>query len=502
MRTRLLAPALAVALLHGTGGAARAQVAIESSTFGGLRARAIGPAAMSGRIAAVDAVATEPLTIWVGSASGGVWKSNDGGTIFRPVFDPHTQSIGAVAVDPSNPKVVWVGTGESWTRNSVSIGDGVYRTSDGGDTWQHVGLRDSERIARIAVDPKNGQIVFVCATGHLWDAHPERGVYRTTDGGKSWERVLYVDENTGCSDLSLDPQDARMVYAGMWQFRRWPWFFRSGGAGSGLYRSTDGGKTWKQLRNGLPKGEKGRIAVAVAPSRPSVVYALVESKETALYRSDDLGESWQQVNAGWQVRGRPFYFALVVVDPTDFRRVYKPGFFLTTSTDGGKSFAPPGGGFTGPRVHGDHHALWVNPKNPQQLILGTDGGLYISEDRGGHWRFVRSLPVSQFYEISYDLEWPYNVYGGLQDNGSWMGPSRSPGGVQNRDWVNVGYGDGFHTFVDPNDPDFVYVEWQGGNLLRFRKSTREVRDIKPYPGKDEAKLRFNWNTPIHVSPTR
>jgi photosystem II stability/assembly factor-like uncharacterized protein len=489
----------ALAVLAAPAGA---QVRIESATFGGLRARSIGPAVMGGRIAAIDAVPEDPITVYVGAAGGGVWRSKDAGITFEPIFDDYTMSIGAIRVDPSNPDIVWVGTGESWTRNTVSVGTGVYKSTDGGDSWQHMGLEETERIARIVVDPTDGNTVFVCATGHLWNANEERGVYRTRDGGETWERVLYVDEDTGCSDISMDPHAPNVLYAGMWQFRRWPWFFESGGPGSGLYRSLDGGETWQQLTDGLPEGEKGRIAVAVAPSRPNVVYALVEAEETALYRSDDMGATWERMNASMNVQARPFYFAYIVVDPTDHNRVYKPGFVLTMSDDGGESFTSPfsSGGFGGGNVHSDHHALWINPGNPKELILGTDGGVYFSYDRGGSWRFSKAIPVSQFYEVSYDMEIPYNVYGGLQDNGTWMGPSRDPGGIEARDWEILFGGDGMHVFVDPSDPDFVYVEYQGGNLSRLQKSTGEAKSIKPYPGEGEPKLRFNWNTPIHVSP--
>ncbi|GBD32643.1 hypothetical protein HRbin33_01616 [bacterium HR33] len=473
---------------------------LDSDVLGGLVPRAIGPATTSGRISAIDAVPTDPLTIYVGAAGGGVWKSEDGGITFKPIFDDYPQSIGAIAVDPSNPRTVWVGTGESWVRNSVSVGFGVYKSTDGGETWRLAGLERSERIARIVVHPKQSDIVYVCATGPAFSSGGERGVYQTTDGGKTFRRVLFVNDDTGCSDLAIDPQEPRILYAGMWQYRRRADFFTSGGPGSGLYKSTDGGETWRLLTNGLPEGEKGRIAVAVAPSRPSVVYALVEAKTTALYRSEDLGEHFEQVNASNVVQARPFYFALVVVDPTDYNRVYKPSFFLGISTDGGRSFSSP---ITGEQnVHSDHHALWVNPKNPHHLILGTDGGVYMSYDRGAHWRHVRGLPVAQFYEVSYDLEWPYNVYGGLQDNGTWMAPSRSIGGVKLADWRNIGMGDGFHAFPDPTDRDLVYVEYQGGNLLRVRKSTGEVKEIKPYAGAGEPKLRFNWNTPVHLSPTQ
>ncbi|MEJ2677527.1 MAG: glycosyl hydrolase [Gemmatimonadota bacterium] len=472
---------------------------IRSTLFTGLPARAIGPATMSGRIAAIDAVPGERLTIWVGSAGGGVWKSDDGGTRFRSVFDDHTQSIGAIAVDPSSPDTVWVGTGEAWTRNSVSVGDGVYRTTDGGDKWENMGLKDSEHIARIVVDPQDGKTVYVCALGHLWSTGGQRGVFRTKDGGKTWENVLKVDDKTGCSDLAIDPQEPNILYAGMWQVRRWPWKFESGGPGSGLYRSRDGGDTWQELKNGLPAGEKGRIAVAPAPSRPSVVYALVEAKKTALYRSDDLGEHWAEVNASTNVQMRPFYFGLIVPDPVDFNRVYKPGLTLSVSRDGGKSFTSPFTALSGGAVHSDLHALWINPKDPQQLVLGTDGGVYISDDRGGRWRMVRSLPVGQFYEVGYDMAYPYNVYGGLQDNGSWMGPSAATGGVQNRDWDNIGFGDGFHAYPDPADSDYVFSEYQGGNLLRYQRSTGELKQIRPYAEAGQPKLRFNWNTPLFVS---
>jgi photosystem II stability/assembly factor-like uncharacterized protein len=480
---------------------AAAQVQIESSTFGGLRARSIGPATMSGRISAIDVVPEYPLTVYVGSASGGIWRSKDGGLQFESIFDDYTMSIGAIKVDPSNHDIVWVGTGETWTRNSVSVGNGVYKTTDGGSTWEFVGLEDSERIARIEIDPMDGNKVFICATGHLWDANEERGVYRTTDGGETWERVLYIDENTGCSDISMDHHAPNVLYAGMWEFRRWPYFFNSGGPGSGLYRSIDGGTTWQELTNGLPEGEKGRIAVAVSAPQPSRVYALVEAENTALYRSDDMGATWEEMNTSMNIEMRPFYFAYLVPDPVDPDRIYKPGFMLTVSNDGGKAFTSPfsSSGFSGGVVHSDLHALWINPNNNEELILGTDGGVYFSYDHGGSWRLSQAIPVSQFYEISYDMEMPYNLYGGLQDNGTWVGPSRGPGGIRPQDWQIINGGDGFHVFVDPADPDFVYVEYQGGMVSRLRRSTGETKGIRPYPEEGEDKLRFNWNTPLHVS---
>jgi photosystem II stability/assembly factor-like uncharacterized protein len=493
----------AAGLLMGAAAVWSADVEIDSSTFGGIEARSIGPAVMGGRIAAIDAVGQDPLTIYIGAAGGGVWKSIDGGLAFKPVFDDYNQSIGAITIDPKDPKKVWVGTGESWTRNSVSVGDGLYKTTDGGDSWQKVGLEATERIARIQVSPTDGNTVWACATGHLWDSHPDRGVYKTTDGGKTWKKVLYVDADTGCSDLAIDPQDPSILYAGMWQFRRTPYSFSSGGKGSGLYKSTDGGETWRQLKTGLPAGEKGRIAVAVAPTRASVVYALVEAEDTALYRSDDTGESWRKVNDSFNIQVRPFYFARIVVDPTDFNTIYKPGLSLAISTDGGKSFNAAislSNGFGG-GPHSDHHALWINPKNPNELLLGTDGGVYMSYSQGRAWHHMGSLPVAQFYHVSSDMARPYRVYGGLQDNGSWSGPSAGlGGGVQNKDWINIGGGDGFWAFSDPLDSDLVYSESQGGEVTRRRVSTGEEKSIKPLPGAGDPTFRFNWNTPIAMSP--
>ncbi len=477
---------------------AAGEAKITSATFGGMKARAIGPAVMGGRISALDAFRKDGrLTIYVGAAGGGVWKSENGGTTFKPIFDKYTQSIGAVTVDRSNPDVVWVGTGEAWTRNSVSVGTGLFKTTDGGENWEHMGLEDSERMSKILIDPRDSDTVYVCVTGHLWDANQERGVYKTTDGGKSWERILFVDSDTGCGDLAMDPQEPGNLYASMWQFRRWPYFFKSGGSGSGLYKTTDGGKNWRKITKGLPQGELGRIALAVAPSRPSVVYAAVESEKTAMYRSDDLGETWRWVGSTSNVEARPFYFSLLLVDPTDYNRVYKPASFTSVSTDSGQTWANLGSG-----THPDHHAFWIDPHNPDRLLVGTDGGLYTSHDRGVHWNFLQALPISQFYRVSYDMATPYNVYGGLQDNGTWMGPSRTPSGIQNKHWDSIGFGDGFHVYVDRADPDVIYVEWQGGRIQRVRRSTGEAKDIQPLPNKDEPKYRFNWNAPIHLSPNR
>ncbi|MCS7079986.1 MAG: glycosyl hydrolase [Chloracidobacterium sp.] len=466
---------------------------LDSSMLGAWTARAIGPATMSGRIAALDVVNTNPKIIYVGAASGGVWKSSDGGLTFKPVFDKHTQSIGAIAIDQTRPDTVWVGTGEGWTRNSVSVGTGLYKTTDGGETWTRVGLEKTERIARIVIDPRKSDTVYVAALGPLWASGEERGLYKTTDGGKTWTKILYINADTGCADVAIDPQEPDILYAAMWQFRRLPWTFTSGGPGSGLHKSTDGGKTWKKLTKGLPEGELGRIAVAVAPSRPNTVYANVESRKTALYVSDDLGESWTKVNdVNASVKSRPFYFSLVVVDPKHYRRVYKPATTLARSEDGGKTFEVIAGG-----THSDHHALWINPNNSDHLLLGTDGGVYESKNGGRTFRLLRSLPVSQFYHVAADNARPYNVYGGLQDNGTWMAPSHKPGGITNADWQNIGFGDGFWAVPDPTDDNLVYLESQGGNLARWHRRTGETKFIAP-PEPPGEKLRFNWNSPIAV----
>jgi photosystem II stability/assembly factor-like uncharacterized protein len=469
-----------------------AQTKIDSAVFGALEARAIGPATTGGRITSIDGVNKEPRTIYVGTAGGGVWKTTNGGVTFKPVFDRYTQSIGAVAVDQAKPETVWVGTGESWTRNSVSVGTGVYKSTDSGENWQLTGLKDSEHIAHIAVDPKNSDTVYVAALGHLWSAGGERGLYKTTDGGRTWNRVLDVPE-AGCSDVAIDPQENGIVYAAMWQVRRYPWAFESGGPASGLYRSADGGKTWEKLK--VAEGTLGRIAVAIAPTRPNVVYAAVEAKgKNAVYRSDDMGKTWTERDASPMLNARPFYFSLLVPDPKDYNRIYKTSLNLFRSNDGGKAFGILGG------FHSDTHALWIDPGNTNTLYLGTDGGVYRSNDAGASWQFLRNLPVGQFYHVTYDMAQPYNVYGGLQDNGSWTAPSLGHGGVRLRDWRVVGMGDGFHAFADPRNPDVVYSEYQGGKALRYSRATGELKSIQPFAGPSDPKYRFNWNTPFVASP--
>ncbi len=492
----LVAAAFAVA--PGTAAAATEGPGIELGphVFGDLRARNIGPAVMSGRISALDVVASAPRHIWVGAAGGGVWKSSNAGVNFEPVFDDHNQCIGALTIDQARPDTVWVGTGEPWVRNSVSVGDGVYRTVDGGDTWRRMGLEDSERVARIVIHPDDPAVVYVAAMGHLWSANETRGLYRTSDGGATWDRVLYVDDGAGCVDVALDPQNPDVVYAAMWQFRRTPHSFHSGGPGSGLYKSEDGGATWRELRNGLPEGDLGRIAVAVPPTRPETVYATIEAAESALYRSDDRGETWRLATTHEAVKGRPFYFSLLVPDPQDPDRVYRPGTSLMYTRDGGRTIEGMGGA-----VHPDHHALWIDPNDPSHMLSGTDGGVYETRSRGMGWRHMGNLPVSQFYRVAVDDRQPFWVYGGLQDNGSWRAPSRKPGGIANGDWENLGGGDGFAVAVDRTDPDLVYWEWQGGNVSRKDLRTGENKDIKPLPEPGDPEYRWNWNTPLAQSPT-
>ncbi|HKY30762.1 MAG TPA: hypothetical protein VJM12_22770 [Pyrinomonadaceae bacterium] len=489
-----------------------APIKVDSETISGLGARNIGSAAMSGRIAALDAVQEgQRLTIYVGAASGGVWKSVNGGTTFKPVFDKQpVQSIGAVTIDPKNPKVIWVGTGESWSRNSVSIGDGVYKSTDGGDNWTNLGLKESERISRILVDPTSTNTVYVCATGKLWSDSDERGVYKTTDGGKTWTKVLKgPNASTGCSMLTLDQKDPKTLYAGMWDFRRKGWTFRSGGdgptafSGSGLFKSTDGGATWTELDDkngkGLPTKPWGRVAVAAAPSKSGVIYAFIEAEppKNGLYRSDDGGKNWVALDRSQNMVWRPFYFAHLIVDPKNENKIFKPDLGLIVSTDGGKSFSNISGG-----AHGDFHDVWINPNNTDHIITGDDGGLWYSYDGGNRWWKAENLPVSQFYHVSVDMDLPYRVYGGLQDNSSWVGDSQYPGGITNSRWENMYGGDGFWMFVDPSDPDYIYAEAQGGYIGRINRKTHESRSIQPLPNYKEGKLRYNWNTPIHMSPTR
>jgi photosystem II stability/assembly factor-like uncharacterized protein len=507
-RTILAGPVAATQPLMEPAAAAAGQTPVlDAGVISGLSARNIGSAVMSGRISAIAAHNEGgKTTVFIGAASGGIWKSLDGGTTFRPVFDKNpVQSIGAVAIDPSNPKTVWVGSGEAWTRNSVSIGDGIYKSTDAGETWANMGLRESERIVRVAIHPKNSDVVYACVPGKLWSDSADRGLYKTADGGKTWSLVLKgSNQSTGCSGLAMDPKNPDVLFAGLWDFRRQGWTFRSGGngpdaqSGSGLYRSSDGGASWTALtagaNKGLPKTPWGRVEVVIAPSDGKVVYALVESKDSSLYRSSDGGATWEEADKSQGMVWRPFYFARLVVDPTNPKRVFKAGGGLIVSEDGGRSFSYTGGG-----GHGDWHDVWIDPDNPKHVIGGDDGGLFISYDGGNQWWKGNNLPISQFYHVSLDMKDPYQVYGGLQDNSSWAGASEAPGGISNSQWENLYGGDGFWMLVDPTDPDAVYAESQGGYVGRVDRRTHASRDIQPKALYKE-KLRFNWNTPLHLSP--
>jgi photosystem II stability/assembly factor-like uncharacterized protein len=468
----------------------------------GMSPRAIGPAGMSGRITAIDAVNSNPDIIYAGAASGGVWLSTSGGVTWEPIFDKEsTLSIGAIAIQQDNPSVVWVGTGEGNPRNSLNGGDGLYKTLDGGKTWKKVGLEKTRHIHRIIIDPKNPNTVYVGAIGSPWGEHPERGVYKTIDGGNTWERVLFVDNKTGCAELVMDPSNPNKLFANMWEHRRMPWTFNSGGPGSGLYVTYDGGKNWKKLTNkeGLPEGDLGRMGLAIARSKPSIVYALIEAKKNALYRSEDGGQTWKMINDKGEIGDRPFYYYEIYADPKNENRLYTIFSRVNVSEDGGKSFREllPYSG-----VHPDHHAWWIHPENPNLIIDGNDGGLNISRDMGKTWVFADNIPVGQFYHINVDLAHPYNVYGGMQDNGSWVGPAYvwRNAGIRNHYFQEVYFGDGFDVSPDPDDNRYGYAMSQGGNLGRFDLATGFTKFIRPTHPDANMKLRYNWNAALAQDP--
>ena len=471
-----------------------AQSVVNSAMFGTMEARQLGPGTMSGRISAIQGVnKDEGKTIYIGTAGGGVWKSTNAGASYKSMFDKYCQSIGDLAIDQKNPSTVYVGTGESNMRNSVSIGNGMYKTTDGGDNWKKIGLDSTEHISRIVINPENSEMIYVAVPGALWSNSKNRGIYKSMNGGETWEKIFFINDSTGCAELLMDPTNSNILFASMWQFRRQPFSFNSGGNGSGLYKSTDAGKTWKEIKNGLPEKPFGRIAMTLSPSDPKQMIAIVESKKTGLYISSDAGESWKNQSATMNVCARPFYFSTIVIDPKDPKRVYRPGYQFAYSSDGGYSFteASSDGGW----VHSDMHALWINPFNTNIMYLGTDGGIYTSIDKGITWQFNQSLPVGQFYHVAIDAKEPYNVYGGLQDNGSWMAPSASPGGIGNGNWDRVGGGDGFWTVPDV-DGKTLYSEYQGGNMSRVNMTTLKSEFIQPQKTIKEEKLRWNWNTPI------
>lgn len=476
---------------------------IDLSQFKNLAPRNIGPAGMSGRVTAIDVNLSKPRDIYVGTASGGLWFSPNDGITWQPITEElPTQSIGDVKIQQSNPDVIWLGTGEGNPRNSQSSGNGIYKSIDGGRTWKHLGLENTRNIHRIIIHRDNPDIVYVGAQGPAWGETEERGLYRTTNGGKTWEKILYNNNRTGIADLVVDPSNPNKMFAAMWEFRRWPWFFTSGGEGSGLYMTLDGGDTWKKMteKEGMPKGELGRIGIDISQSNRDIVYALIEAKDNGFYKSTDGGFTWNNQNTE-NIGGRPFYYADIRVDPRNENRIYNIHSVIDKSEDGGKSFQNMVS-YYNHGVHPDHHAFWINPKNPNHIIEGNDGGLSISKDRGANWRFVENLPVAQFYHISVDNEMPYRVYGGMQDNGSWIGPSSvwRDGGIRNSYWEELRFGDGFDVVPDPSDNRYGYAMAQAGSLGRYDLETGGTNFIKPVHPVDSIKLRFNWNAAISSDP--
>ena len=479
----------------------------EAALLGNLKWRSIGPANMGGRVTAIEGVPGDPFTFYVGGADGGIFKTTNGGTTFKAIFDNQAVlSIGAITVAPSDPNVIWVGTGEGDPRNTASFGDGVYRSTDAGDTWKHLGLNETERIKRIKVDPRDPDIAYVAAVGRAWGPNDERGVFKTSDGGKTWAKTLFIDKDTGCSDIDIDPQNPRILYAGMYTYRRKPWRFDSGGGQTALYKSIDSGTTWKRLTNGLPKTPMDRIGIAIARSNPMTVYMITETKtEGNLFRSDDRGDSWRMVHNDPNINFRPFYYSDIRVDPNDPERIYSLGGGLSVSRDGGKTFARIANG-----VHGDHQALWIDPMNSNRVLNGSDGGFQVSNDKGATFDIINNVVLSQYYHINYDMRQPYYLYGGLQDNGNWVGPSATlyREGIRKDDWYTVSGGDGFFVVPDLSSPNIVYSDSQGGTISVTDTNSGNTRSIHPYPKETGSsgnaiagyKYRFNWNPPIVASP--
>ena len=471
-----------------------------AETFAGLAFRGIGPALTSGRIGDLAVTPGDPARYFVAVSSGGVWKTVNAGTTWTPVFDDQgSYSIGCVTLDPNDPLTVWVGTGENNSQRSVSYGDGVYKSVDGGTTWKKVGLESSEHIGKILVDPRDSDTVWVAAQGPLWNAGGDRGLYKTTDGGATWEPVLQIDEHTGVTDIAFDPRDPDVVYAASYQRRRHVWTLINGGPGSAIHKTTDGGATWRKLENGLPKVDMGRIGLAVSPAAPDTVYAIVEAEGDAggFFRSTDAGSNWEK--RGDHVSGSPQYYQEIIADPKDPDRVYSMDTWMLVTEDGGKSFRRVGERFK----HVDNHALWIDPERTDHLIAGCDGGVYETWDRGATWDYKANLPVTQFYKVTTDNDTPfYNIYGGTQDNNTLGGPSRntSRNGITNADWFVTLGGDGFEPQVDPENPDIVYSQYQYGGLARYDRKSGERIDIQPQPAPGDEPLRWNWDSALIISP--
>jgi len=485
---------------------------IDIQKLKGIKPRAVGPAGMSGRITAIDVVNDQPNIIYVGAASGGVWKSESEGIAWEPIFDKENiQAIGAITIQQSNPDVIWVGTGEGNPRNSLNGGYGIYKSIDGGKNWKLMGLEKTRNIHRIIVDKDNPNTIYVAAIGSPWGEHPERGVFKSIDGGLTWKNILFVNNKTGAADLVVDATNPNKLIAAMWEHRRKPYTFNSGGEGSGLYVTYDGGANWekKTEEDGLPKGNLGRIGLAISASNPKVVYALIEAKKNALYKSEDGGFKWKKVNDKSSGRGpdgignRPFYYSDIFVDPLNENRIYSVFTYINYSIDGGKTFKQLMPAYrTSVGVHPDHHAWWIHPTNPNFMIDGNDGGLNITKDHGKTWRFVENLPVGQFYHINVDNEFPYNLYGGMQDNGSWAGPAYAlkVQGVRNSYWQELMFGDGFDVIPDPKNSRYGYGMSQQGNVSRYDRETGLTKMIRPTHPDPDVKLRFNWNSAIAMDP--
>ncbi len=478
------------------------QEPLDAKSFQGLELRGIGPALMSGRVADIAIHPRHQSTWYVAVGSGGVWKTTNAGTTWTPIFDSKSSySIGCVALDPGNPEIVWVGTGENVSGRHVGYGDGVYKSLDGGRSFERMGLSSSEHISKIVVDPRDSNVVYAASEGPLWSAGGERGVFKTTDGGATWSAVLSISENTGVTDLEMDPRNGDVLYAASYQRRRHVWSFIGGGPESGIHKTTDGGKTWRRLASGLPSVHMGKIGLAVSPVDPDVVYATIEAADdkSGFYRSLDSGERWEKRNDYRSGGTGPHYYQEIYASPHDRDRVYQMDVWIQLTDNGGESFSKLGE----PYKHSDNHALAFDPADPDYLLAGSDGGLYETWDHGKSWKFVSNLPVTQVYKLALDNAEPfYNVYGGMQDNNAQVGPSRTPNvhGIQNSDWFNTVAGDGYAGQIDPTDPNIIYSEWQYGSLTRYDRGTGELVDIKPQPAKGDPPERWNWDAPILISP--